>query len=122
MRLCREHGLTKYLVPYDNIKLLAASTVDDVDLPQTSLFTIIGPSSDEMVAILDRFNFKNIYVNFGCYEIGAIAYSITDKNNMHEYSPHKFSYVNRLIDIDANRIISVSNTKRMTNGIMLQTW
>ena len=100
MRLCQEHGLTKYLVPYDNIKLLAASAVDDVDLPQTSLFTIIGPSSDEMVEILKRFNLKDVYVNFGCYEIGAIAYSITNKNNMQDYSPHKFTYVNQLIDLE----------------------
>jgi hypothetical protein len=100
MRLCQEHGLTKYLVPYDNIKLLAASIVDDVDLPQTSLFTIIGPSSDEMVSILKQFNLKDVYVNFGCYEIGAIAYSITDKNNMQDYSPHKFTHVNQLIDLE----------------------
>jgi len=100
MRLCQEHGLTKYLVPYDNIKLLASSTVDNVDLPQTSLFTIIGPSSDEMGSILKRFNLKDVYVNFGCYEIGAIAYSITNKNNMQDYSPHKFNYVNQLIDLE----------------------
>lgn len=100
MQLCQEHGLTKYLVPYDNIKLLATSTVEGVDLPKTSLFTIIGPSSDEMIKILKRFNLKDVYVNFGCYEIGAIAYSITNQTNMTGYSPHRFPYTNSLIDLE----------------------
>jgi len=103
MRLCQEHGLTKYLSPYDNIRLLATSELTDISLPNTSVFTIIGPTPDEMRRLFDRFNFKNVYVNFGCYEIGAIAYSISDRTNLDEYSPHKFTQVNQLIELEPKK-------------------
>jgi hypothetical protein len=86
-----DNKITKFLIPYNWIRCLPE--LNAVDLSQTSLITVQGPTENEMIEIFHRFSPKEVINNFGCTEIGTMFVSITDQSNLEHYNPNRFDHV-----------------------------
>jgi hypothetical protein len=97
--LCVTEKLTKWLIPYRNISNLSLGELKKQSLPNISLITVMGPSESEMKTIFEKYNPTAVYNNFGCTEIGTIAVSVTNSENIDDYRPHVFNHFNSLLDL-----------------------
>jgi len=97
---CESKKVTKWLIAYNHISLLADSQIKSCDLSATSLITVIGPNGNAMKNIFEKHKPLAVYNNFGCTELGTIAISKTVSDNVHEYSPNKFFELNSKIDME----------------------
>jgi hypothetical protein len=100
IELCKKYQITKVLLPYNWINSLVECTGN---LSNTSIHTIIGPTSELMKQIFEKVNPKKIYNSFGSTGVGTVAISVTDTNNLKNYNPQKFDILNKLVDIKINK-------------------
>lgn len=98
LNLCHEEKLSKWLIPYRYISELGHPNIKSCNISFTSLITAVGPSQHEMKSIFSKHNPAAVYNNFGCSELGTLAISKTQLDNIDEYAPNKFTKINSLID------------------------
>lgn len=111
LNTCQSSNITKCLLPPIWINDLAKC--NSVQIPNTSIMTIYGPSKDTMKTLFDKFNFNTFYNNFGCFEGGTLAISKTTISNVEEYSPNQFEFISPMIDLDIHK--EFFRTKLKTN-------
>jgi hypothetical protein len=97
LKKCQDDRITKWLVAYDWVKLLKQCA--DIDLPNTSLITVIGPTQSDLKEIFKRVRFHRLYNNFGCQELGTLFVSCTSADTVDNYQPNFFNRYNDLVDI-----------------------
>jgi hypothetical protein len=96
-----ENNITRIMIPYNWIRRL--TEIDSVNLKQrVSINTILGPTTDEMKQILNKFNPKNIINMWGCTEVGSVFHSVTNHANLDSYNPNHFDIINKDIDYVIN--------------------
>jgi hypothetical protein len=100
LELCVTEKISKWLTPYRHITELANPNIKSYDISSTSLITAVGPSQLEMKSIFDKQHPNAVYNNFGCTELGTLAISKTQNNNIIDYAPNRFTKINSLIDWD----------------------
>jgi acyl-CoA synthetase (AMP-forming)/AMP-acid ligase II len=96
--LCVTGKISKWLTPYRFITELGNPNIKSYNISSTSLITAVGPSQHEMKLIFDKQHPDAVYNNFGCTELGTLAISKTQLNNIAEYAPNRFTKLNGLID------------------------
>lgn len=98
LNTCRTEHITKCLLPPNWTREL--TKCPEVKLPNTSVLTIYGPEQDTVKKLFEKFDFKSIYNNFGCNEVGTIVAEETTKLNVERYRPNCFDIFNPLVDLD----------------------
>jgi hypothetical protein len=97
IRRCADKKLTKWLIPYNNIDQLLEC--NEILTPDLEMVSIVGPTKETLGKILNKFKIKKFYNNFGCTEVGTIAVSATDLQNIDHYDSRTFTRINSLLDI-----------------------
>jgi len=97
---CQANKITKWMLPYNWINDLGSAEINSYDLSSTELITVIGPNQSEITKIFAKQNPKSIYNNFGCTEIGTLAISKTQIDNIADYAPNKFTKLNRIVNLE----------------------
>ena len=86
---CKQHSITRVLVPYDWIINLADA--EPVDLQgNLVLHCIRGIKKNQLNTIFQNFNPKSIVDIFGCSEQGVMFIKAIDKNNWQDFKPGLF--------------------------------
>ena len=89
---CKEHSITRVLVPYDWITNLAE--VESVDVEgKLVLHCIRGIKKNQLGTIFQKFNPKSIIDIFGCSEQGVMFIKTIDQNNWQDFDPGLFDTV-----------------------------
>lgn len=98
LNLCHKEKLTKWLTPYQGINELGSPAIKSCNISSTSLITAVGPSQDILKSIFSKHHPAAVYNNFGCTELGTLAVSKTQPDNIDKYSPNRFTKINSLVD------------------------
>lgn len=94
-----DHGVNRLMIPYDWIRRLPNMT--PVDLKGlVTINTIVGPTTDEMATIFEKFNPKSVINMWGCTEVGSVFHSMTDRSNLALYNPNRFEIINTNVDFE----------------------
>lgn len=89
---CKQHSITRVLVPYDWIINLV--NVEPVDLQEKLvLHCIRGIKKNQLSTIFQNFNPKSIIDIFGCSEQGVMFIKVIDKNNWQNFEQGLFDTV-----------------------------
>jgi hypothetical protein len=122
---CHDQQLTKWLVPYSLIRTFPK--LSPVDLSNTQLITVVGPTQDEMRSILEQFKTPWVANNFGCTELGTLAISKTNNSNVDQYSPTRFQHFNTMIEMELHerwfcaRYVNDTEWKTIGDIVEIQT-
>jgi hypothetical protein len=86
----KQHRMTRILIPYDWIE--AMDTADPIDLDETLiLYCIKSATKEKMKWIFKHMNPKEIFVGFGCSELGSMFMSRYNKHTVDEYEYNVFT-------------------------------
>lgn len=118
-KLMHNLTITNFLVPYNWIGLF--SNVSPVDFKKNlTLCCIIDCDYNNMQALFDNFNVKQVVNYFGCSEIGTMFTSRITHHNVKQYTSQMFDDVTSYIDYELYDDYVKVKWKHQTEWVVLK--